>query len=103
MDTLERINQLMEERGWSKYKLAQQSGISLSSVSNMFRRGHTPTVATIETICQAFGITMSQFFEIGADVNVVHLTDDQKKMFDKWSALTDEQKQLIFQLIDNMK
>ena len=87
MDTLDRINQLMEERGWSKYKLAQQSGISLSSVSNMFRRGHTPTVATIETICQAFGITMSQFFEIGADVNVVHLTDDQKKMFDKWSTL----------------
>ena len=93
----------MEERGWSKYKLAQQSGISLSSVSNMFRRGHTPTVATIETICQAFGITMSQFFEIGTEENVVHLTDDQKRMFNKWSTLTDEQKQLIFQLIDNMK
>lgn len=103
MDTLERINQLMQERGWTKYKLAQESGIYLSSIANMFRRGNTPTVATIETICKAFGISMSQFFEIGTEENMVHLTDEQKKMFDKWAALTDEQKQLISQLIDNMK
>lgn len=103
MDTLDRIAQLMDERGWSKYKLAKQSGISLPSISNMFRRGHAPTVSTIETICKAFGITMAQFFEIGTEETLVHLTEEQKKMFDKWTALTSEQKQLISQLIDNMK
>ena len=50
MDTLDRISQLMEERNWTKYKLAQECGMSLSTVANMFRRNTAPTVATIESI-----------------------------------------------------
>lgn len=103
LDTLDRISQLMEERNWTKYKLAQECGMSLSTVANMFRRNTAPTVATIESICKAFGITLSQFFDIGDDTNTVHLTDEQKKMFDRWSTLTADQKDLFFRLLDNMK
>ena len=103
MDTLERINQLMKERNLTKYKLAQQCGMSLSTVANMFRRNTSPTVSTIETMCKAFGITLSQFFDIGDNTNLVHLTDDQKRLFDRWSSLTAEQKDLFLKLMDNMR
>lgn len=103
MDTLERINQLMKERNWTKYKLAQQCGMSLSTVANMFRRNTSPTVSTIETMCKAFGIALSQFFDIGDNTNLVHLTDDQKRLFDRWSSLTAEQKDLFLKLMDNMR
>lgn len=103
MDVLGRVAQLMQERGWSKYRLAQECGMSDSTISNMFRRNTIPTVPTIEAFCKAFGITLPQFFEIGTETTAVHLSDDQKKMFDRWSTLTPEQKELLYKLIDNMK
>ena len=36
--------------------------MSFSTVANMFHRNTSPTVSTIETMCKAFGITLSQFF-----------------------------------------
>lgn len=93
----------MEERGWTKYKLAKECGTSLSSVSNMFRRHNEPTVSTLENICNAFGITMSQFFDYDSDQLTVHLLPEQKDMFDKWLNLTADQKEILFRLIDNMK
>jgi len=103
LTTLERISYLMEERGWTKYRLAQECGMSLSSISNMYRRNTSPTVATIETVCKAFGITLSQFFDIDSDVETVRLTAEQKRFFDRWATLTPEQKELFFNLLDNMR
>lgn len=56
------IQNLCDERSWSCYKLAKESGIAYSTLSTMFRKTNTPSVETIEKICNAFGITLSQFF-----------------------------------------
>mgnify|MGYP002383622769 CR=1 FL=1 len=61
MDIQKRIKDLMEERGWTDYRLAMESGLSHSTVSNMFKRNNAPTIPTLEAICKAFGITLSQF------------------------------------------
>lgn len=91
----------MHERGWTQYQLAKESGIPSSTLSNMFKRSTSPTVATLETICDSFGITLSQFFSNGEDS--VELSKEQQYMFTKWAALTKEQKEIIFNVIDNMK
>ena len=62
MNTLERIKQLLHERRWSVYKLSKLSGVSQSTLSNMFSRNNDPSISTLEDICSAFGITLSQFF-----------------------------------------
>ena len=59
---VDRIEELIGERGLSRYQLAKLSGIAESSVSNLFNRGSMPTVYTIEKICNGLGITLSQFF-----------------------------------------
>lgn len=56
------IRRLCDERSWSCYKLAKESGIAYSALSTMFRKTNTPSVETIIKICDAFGITLSQFF-----------------------------------------
>lgn len=103
MDVLSRIDKLLIDRGWSRYQLAKECGMSLSTISNMYKRNTTPTITTIEVIANAFGLTLSQFFELDSDLELVHLTPDQKTMFDRWSSLTAEQKEIFFKLIDNMK
>ena len=61
MDVLERLRKLLQERGWSEYRLAQVSGLNEPTISNIYRRNTLPTIPTLEAICKAFGITLSQF------------------------------------------
>ena len=100
MDARERIRSLMQERGWSEYRLAIASGLSQSTVANIINRNTTPSVTTLESICNGFGITLSQFF---SESNLVELTADQKQLFDAWKSLSVEQKQLVFDLIRLLK
>ena len=100
MDVLERLRRLMYERDWTEYRLAKESGLSQSTISNMFYRNTIPSVATLEIICRAFGITLAQFF---ADGNFVELTDEQYDFFNRWAALRPEQKRLVDELITQFK
>lgn len=39
-----RIRQLMAERGWTIYRLAQESGLSQTTISNIFKRNNQPSL-----------------------------------------------------------
>ena len=99
MDTNERLKQMLTERGWTEYKLSKLSGLSESTVGNIFRRNTVPSVITLEAICKAFGITLSQFF---CESNMVELTPELQELFDSWSILTPEQKKAALQMIKAM-
>ena len=100
MDAKARIKELMAERNWSEYRLAIASGLSQSTVANIFNRNTTPSVATLESICAGFGITLAQFF---AEGDMVELTEEQQEMFSAWSSLSKDQKEVLNQLIRVMK
>lgn len=101
MDVIKRIDMLMKERNWSDYKLSAESGLSSSTIANIHRRNTIPSISTLESICSAFGITLAQFFT--EDSNTVQLNTEQQDLFNQWIALTDKQKDLIYQLIKEMK
>ena len=101
MDVIKRIDMLMKERNWSDYKLSAESGLSSSTIANIHRRNTVPSISTLEAICSAFGITLAQFFT--EDNHTVQLNSEQQDLFDHWISLTDNQKELIFRLIKEMK
>lgn len=101
MDVLKRIDEMMKERGWSDYRLAQESNLSTSTIANIRKRNTIPSVTTLECICDAFGITLSQFF--AEDSEPVQLTAEQKAMFDQWTSLSPAQKHLLSLLITELK
>lgn len=72
------------------YRLARKSGLTDSTIANIFRRNAMPSIDTLDKICQGFGITLSQFF---AEDEMVELTADLKEVFDNWRTLTPEQKE----------
>ena len=61
-EVLQKIKKLMDERGWSLYKLAKESGIPYSSLNSLFQKNNQPTVTTLERICSGFHITIGEFF-----------------------------------------
>lgn len=97
MDTNERIMKLMEERGWTEYRLSKESGLSQSTISNIFRRNTVPSVQTLEAVCSGFGISLSQFF---SDGELVELSEDQKELFSRWKLLTKKQKEAVLRIIE---
>lgn len=101
MDVIKRIDDLMRERQWSDYKLAMESGLSSSTIANIHRRNTVPSVPTLEAICSAFGITLAQFF---SENNLtIQLNNEQIDWFNHWIGLTEKQKQLIYDLMKEMK
>ncbi len=97
MDILTQIRRLRDERGWSNYRLAKESGISENALNNLFRRNNVPTIPTLESICKGFGITLSQFFADGGEP--VELNANQREMLMAWDALTDAQKATLLEFL----
>lgn len=98
MDVLERINELRKNRGWSIYKLAEESGITQSTLANMFTRKSNPSIPTLIQLCEAFGITLSQFF----DDKEIKYSDDELMLLSNYKKLNEKEKHIINSLIDNI-
>ena len=63
MDTIKRVQDLMQERDMNLCVLAKKCGISYSTIQTTARRGGQLSVETIEKICQGLGITLNDFFD----------------------------------------
>ncbi len=96
MDTNEKLRHLLDERGWTEYRLAKNCGLSQSTITNIFKRNTLPSISTLETICNGFGITLSQFF---ADNEMIELTPELKDFIEEWKYLTAKQKKAVYQLL----
>ena len=99
-DILSAITEYREARGWTEYQLAERSGLPQSTISSWYRKNMVPTIPSLEKVCMAFGITLSQLF--AEEDAPVSLTDPQKKLLERWSRLSEEQQAVIFALIDKM-
>ena len=99
-DILSVITEYRVDRGWSEYQLAERSGLPQSTISSWYRKNMIPTLPSLEKICVAFGITLSQLFAEGS--TPVSLTESQQKLLDRWSRLSKDQQAVVFALIDKM-
>ncbi len=101
MNVQKKIKQLMEERNWTEYRLAKEANLSHSTVSNMFKRNNAPSLPTLECVCKAFGVSLSQFF--AQEEEPVVLTGEQKILLKKWITLTDAKKKALLDLMNTME
>ena len=100
MDIVERIKKLRDLRGWNDNELANKSGISSASISAWHTKGYEPSVHSLELVCEAFGITLSQFFM--EEGEAILLNQEEKNLLEHWNALRKEQKWSLLELIKNM-
>ena len=63
----DRIMELCEERGITVNGLSYIAGVSNSTIMSIFyKRSINPGIATIKKLCDAFEITLAQFFDTDA-------------------------------------
>ncbi len=99
MDILDRILELREAKGWSEYKLSVETGIPQSTISSWFRKNAQPSISSLQSICDACGITMAQFF---SECDAVYLTDAQNRLLKGFSHLTNEQQESLICFLDKL-
>ena len=97
MDINKKIETLRFRRGWSMYELAQEAGITQSTLTSMIKRGNPPKIDTLECICEAFGITLAQFFM--EDEQAELLNKSEKELIDLFRSMPEDKKQALLGLL----
>ena len=85
---IKRIKELMAKNHFNKYRLASKAGVSLSTLTSMFNKNTDPRVQTLEKICSACGISVSQFFERSSK----DLTEEQECILKVYNQLSPDAK-----------
>ena len=100
VDISKRLRELMDAKQMTIYSLAKASNVSWTTVKNLFNRTNNPTVATVELLCQGLGISMSEFFNVDAPIDLPSI--ELQHIIDIWEDLSQRDKGIIIDMVDKM-
>ena len=100
IDVLERITYYQKKKGWTEYQLAEEAGMTQSTISSWYRKNIVPSVPSLEKICGAFNITLSQFFATEDETG--SLTDNQKQLVNAITRLSEPQQITLIAFIESL-
>ena len=95
MEVLEKIEMLRKEKGWSINYLAMESGLTQSTLNNLYSRNTEPKISTLRAICGAFGISLADFF--------AEAENNEDELISRVRLLSQENKQALLQILRNIK
>ena len=101
MDILEKITELREERHWSEYQLAEKSGLTQSTISSWYRKGILPSIPSLEKICDAFGLSLSQFF-IEEEAQAIVPSNSQARLLAYAAKLAPDQYDALLKFLQTL-
>lgn len=101
MDILEKITKMRLERGWTEYELAERAGLTQSTISSWYRKNLIPSIPSLQHICDAYGITLSQFFTEDECFSE-QLTKAQIEILNRWYRLTKDQQKKLADFLDTI-
>ena len=98
MDVKQRILELMEKRGWSKYRLAKETGIYITTVNDWFNeKQYTPSRDSIVSICEAMGITLAEFY---GGIEEHNLSEEQLRLLSMFESVPANRRKLVFDFME---
>lgn len=100
MTVQKRILELMEKKGWTKYKLAQETGLYQTTVYDWFNdKGYTPDRKSIELICAAMNISLVEFY---SGIDEGDLNGEQALLLQLFAKVPESKRQLVFDLLRSL-
>ena len=96
-----RIIELCEKHKISRYRLSQLTGMSQTALGKIVSKESIPTIPTIEKICDAFGITLAQFFT--KDGIRPDLSAGQLELVETWEYLDDKEREILLTFVRSLQ
>ena len=98
------LQKLMKAHGIeNRNQLPAKSGIPQSTLSTIFNDVHKPSVATIELICNYFGLTLAEFLSDPETGAFYPLTEKERELIAYWNGLSEEQRDALLGFLEAMK
>ena len=94
------IKDLCEKRKVSKYRLAQLTGMAQYTLGKIMANKSTPSLHTLEKICSALDVTLSQFF---LEEKAEHLTEKQAEVMKIWNDLSADEQEVVLAMLRGLK
>ena len=95
-----KINKLRNERDWTIYKLSEESGVAQNTIKNWFNSSAYPLIPALEEICNAFGITIAEFF---AEGNLVEMTPEMMEHIEDLRCLSPTDRASVKSITKSLK
>lgn len=93
--TLMKLKIFMQEKQWSVYKLAKESGIPYSSLNNLFQRNTEPTLPTLRKICAGLDISLSAFFSDEDTPRLTEYSAEERQLISLYQTLKYPDRKLL--------
>ena len=100
MDVIKKLTELRLERNISVYRLSELTGINQSTLANTFSRGTIPSIKHLEIMCDALGVTLSQFF--AQDEEMFYLSKKESELINNYRKLPKELCRNLSDLINDI-
>lgn len=100
MEVLEKIEKLRKERGWSINNLAMEALLTQSTLNT---RKAEPKLSTLRAICNAFGISLAEFFADDAEEKKEETLSIDAEIIRYVVYLNKEQKTALLVLLKSMR
>ena len=97
MNVIERIHQLRLERGWSVNNLAMEAGMTQSTLNSILSRNTPPKIETLQFLCNAFKITLAQFFMEDEQFELVNT--NEKELLILFRLLSTQKQQALIEIL----
>ena len=91
------ISKLCDERHWTLYTLSEKTDIPYSTLNSSVNRDAPPKIETLERICEAFGISLAQFFIEDEEIEV--LNKKEKELVALFRKLPEEKQKALIELL----
>ncbi len=97
MTVHERIIELLKKKGWTKYKLAQETGLYQTTVYDWFNdKGYTSDRKSIELICAAMNISLVEFY---SGIDEAELDAEQTLLLQLFAKVPKDKRKVVFELL----
>ena len=97
MNIIDRIHELRKERNWSIYTLALEAGLTQSTLASMLARNTPPKIETLQALCDAFKITLAQFFLEDEQIEI--LSGNEKQFLNLYRRLPAKKQQALLEIL----
>ena len=94
------LSKLLGERRWTQAYLAQMTGIAQSSLGRIMAKESLPSLPTLEKICEALDVTLSQFFCEGDPDD---LTQPQSEVLAIWNDLSVQEQEVVLAMLRGLQ
>ena len=96
----DKLKKLLEERGWSCYRLAKEARLSESTVRAAVSGESEPTLRTVEALCGGLGVPPSALLDDGGAAD--GLTEEERALLFRWNCLREGDRLLVEALIQSL-